>query len=602
MSDKENMEQIVLTPVEMQQIARYELNFKDIISRSACEDIDIVCPDAYNFTLEDLTIAVRNLKESNPTIYDFGEYWFNPLENLEQAFGLAQAREYSEDINDTQEDRKGYRNLPVSDSYLFDNIWYAFDYAWTESDDEDHLSEVLDFDAILESLARYESNKGRPILEWEFSSQEKKNYVSSFEDDSSVKEASEKELALARKLIDDLCAEDSGLALHIKGYACYGGNRLYACDWITSRDCILRLYEKEGDPQYANTLGYIFYYGRCTGGTPEYDKAFHYFGIAAANGLYEGIYKLADMFRHGYGCEKNEKTAGKMYDMVYADSYKYFLQGQNANFADAALRLGNVYAKGIGEEQDLIKAYAYYMQADYAAKIRAKDSDFFGNTTVVINIQKSLEETRHLLPKDFFKEYMDYDMPVYMMLLASDRFKCNLARRQTEDNEWELTASRITTKACKTLDNILVTVPQLGLCERTIKVTMTTVEFSGIWFKEDAERIRYDYIEWNEVDSRYDFYYDDELVAWIRCSSFRFYGKTAEEAHGPEYCLVSVRFNTNGRSYDYICDFDNLKSGDHVIVMGYDGETEVEVTEVRTKKESELGLPVERYKKVIRIV
>jgi hypothetical protein len=40
--------------------------------------------------------------------------------------------------------------------------------------------------------------------------------------------------------------------------------------------------------------------------------------------------------------------------------------------------------------------------------------------------------------------------------------------------------------------------------------------------------------------------------------------------------------------------------GDVVIVNGYNGETAVTVTDVRVKKESELGLPAERYKKILR--
>ena len=48
--------------------------------------------------------------------------------------------------------------------------------------------------------------------------------------------------------------------------------------------------------------------------------------------------------------------------------------------------MGNVYAKGIDEDVDPAAAYYYYVQADYAARLRAQKNDFFGNTTVVINV------------------------------------------------------------------------------------------------------------------------------------------------------------------------------------------------------------------------
>ena len=592
--------QIVLTLPQMKQIARCELTFRELIDEADFDDIDIVCPDIYTYTLDDLTEAVRNLQKKDPTIKDFGDFWFYPISRLEQAFDLDRARGNLADEDDTPEELKGYTGLPLSDSAWFDDIWFDLDCAWSEWDDETHLSEALDLDAVLAGLERYASNKGRPITEWAFSRQEKENYIDSFESDDRVKKASEKELVLARKLTDELCTEDCETALRLKGYACYGGNRLYECDWPASRDCMLRLFEKTDNPQYANTLGYIFYYGRCTGGVPEYEKALHYFIIAASNGLYEGAYKLADLYAHGFGCRKSERTAKALYSLVYSDSYKHFVQGENSNFADAALRMGNVYARGIGAKENAELAYVYYMQADYAAKIRAGDSDFFGNTTVVISTQKALEETREKLPGDYFQSYLDFSSPILLTELAQDRFRCQLTRTQNDDGSWTLYAARIATRGCRTPDSILITLPQIGICERTLKASMTVRGTGSIWFRDKAETVRYDCIEWNDVEARYNFYYDDDLTAWIRCESFRVYGRAEEEPSGPEYRLVSVRFHESGRSYDYICDFEDVNVGDVVIVDGYSGETAVEVTEVRIKKESELGLPPERYKKIVR--
>ena len=407
-------------------------------------------------------------------------------------------------------------------------------------------------------------------------------------------------IELPKRFSDDLLEKDSGLALYTKGYACYGGNRLYPCDWTASRDCMIRLFEKEDDPQYANTLGYIYYYGRCSGGVPEYEEAFRYFEIAAANGLYEGMYKLADMYRHGYACKKSPRTARNLYGMVYDDSLKHFLEGNHANFADAALRMGNVYAKGIGEDVDPSAAYFYYTQADYAARLRAQESDFFGNTTVVINIQKALEDTKEQLPADYFKDYIDYELPGIFARLASENSRCTLTRFTNAGGHCELIAERVPTRSVPDPKPILLTIPQLNFCERTLKVSLTPDEAAEIWFKDDAQQIRYDFCEWNDIDDRYEFYYDDELVAHVRSEGYRFCGRKAEEPSGPEYMIVSVRFGASGRTYDYICEFEGVEPGDTVIVDGYDGETEVAVIKVTTKQESELGLPVERYKKILR--
>ena len=73
-------------------------------------------------------------------------------------------------------------------------------------------------------------------------------------------------------------------------------------------------------------------------------------------------------------------------------------------------------------------------------------------------------------------------------------------------------------------------------------------------------------------------------------------GKTGE---GKNLRFVSVAFKKGGRTYDYLCDIEDISIGDKVIVPGYNGDTEVEVLDVYIKHESDLGIPLERYKKVI---
>lgn len=595
-------DQIILTTSQMKQIARYELTFKEIISGFKYDDGNIVCPDVYTFTLDDLYHAIKNMKEVDPDVKDFSEYWFYPISQLSEAFDLEHAQGYADDDSDVPEDMKGYPGLIVSESTRFNMLWWDLESAWIDSDEEPslRLSEFLDYDKIIADLERFFSNKGKPIEEWVFSKEEMKDYIGFFDDDHFVKEADEKKLALARKFTDQLCAEDSGLALYIKGYACYGGNRLYPCDWNTSRDCMIRLFEKKDDPQYANTLGYIYYYGRCSSGVPEYDKAFHYFGIAAANGLYEGMYKLADMFRHGYGCEQSKRTARNLYGMVYDDSLKNFLKGKQASFADATLRMGNVYAKGIDEEPDPVTAWYYYIQADYAAKMRAQESDFFGNTTVVINIQKALDDIREQLPTDYLLDHMEYPAPYLFARLTENNNRCELAKIQNAGGHTELIAKRIATRSVPDPDDILITIPELSFCARTDKLSYTIDDQAEVWMKGDAANVRFDYSIQNDVENRYEFYYDDELVAWVKSDNFRFYGNPKEEVYGPEYRLVSVRFGASGRTYDYICEDPSVQAGDTVIVEGYDGETEVEVIKITIKHESELALSVDRYKNILR--
>ncbi len=594
---------ITLTTAKMKQIARYEITFKDVLDGADFEDGSITCPEVYTFTLDDLYHAIQNMKAADPSVNEFGEFWFYPITQLSDAFNLDRAQGFSDDedqIERIPDSMKGYPGLNLTDSAWFYTLWQELENCWVDCEDETRLSEFLDYDSILSGLDRYHSNKGKPLEEWSFSKREMEDYIRFFDDDQFVKEADERKLALARKFVDQLCDEDSEPALSIKGYACYGGNRLYPCDWNTSRDCMIRLFEKKDDPQYANTLGYIYYYGRCNGGVPEYDKAFHYFGIAAANGLYEGMYKLADMYCHGYACTQSKRTARSLYKMVYDDSIKNFLDGHEASFADAALRMGNVYEKGIDAEADAAEAYYYYLQADYAAKLRAQENEFFGNTTVVINAQKALEETRKQLPEGFLRDYTVYDIPWLFRQLTEENNRCEIRKVTNADGHTELIAKRIPTRSVPEPDSILVTIPQLSFCVRTREVSFTINDTAEVWFTGNESHVRFDFCDWNDVECRYEFFYDDTVVAWSKSDEYRFYGNPVEEPHGPEYRLVSVRFGPSGRTYDYICEDKAVQAGDTVVVEGYDGETEVEVISVAVKRESELGLPVERYKKILR--
>ena len=312
------------------------------------------------------------------------------------------------------------------------------------------------------------------------------------------------------------------------------------------------------------------------------------------------MYKLADMFAHGYGCKQSKRTARALYGMVYEDSRNNFLKGNFASFADAALRMGNVYYKGIGEKVDIERAWCYYVQADHAARLRAKESDFFGDATVVIKLQNTMDELRQQLPEDYFHEYEDHKAPYLFYKLTEKNNRCDLTVSRKENGRLELTAERIETRTMPDPEYILVTIPEMSFCERTKKVSYTLDETAEVWVKDEAEHVRFDYCGWNETEYRYEFRYDDDLVAWVRSDHYRFYVSPAAEPSGPEYRLVTVRFSGSGRTYDYICGDGSVREGDRVIVNGYDGETEVTVIKVITRRESELALPVERYKKILR--
>jgi hypothetical protein len=600
---KWNDARIVIHPEQMKQIARYELTFDKIVEDASEKDDSIVFPEVYSYTLKDLKQAFMNTQKADPTIFEFCRNWFYPIKVMGEAFNFSSTDGLLEDKNGTPEYMKEYEcAIPISDSAYFKEIWRYLRLKFMgDLEEEDRkVSEVIEFDALINDIERHMQNKGKSLEEWVFSRKEKEKYICRFGYDDWVKNPTENQLVLCRRFVDELCNEDSKDALRIKGYACYGGNRLYPCDWGTARDCITRLYDQENNPFDANTLGYIYYYGYCNGGVPEYDKAFYYFGIAAACCVRQSMYKLADMYWHGYGCKKNTQIALNLYRKVYGDSYDEFLEGQEANFADAALRMGNVYAKGTGVKEDPDKAYYFYLQADYASKLRMKNSVFFGNKTVAVNIQNAIEEIKTKLPKDYFKDKMIYDIPFDFEKLAGGGKRCKLKRSKDADGNIVLTATRVVTQENRKREYnpeyVLVTAPEIQYCERRMDISYILIKPSYVWFKKGYRYVKYDFCEMNKNKNRYEFYYDYKLVAYVECGEYQLLTTIAE------YRFASIMFDNDDRTYDYICDIEDVHVGDTVTVAGFGHEEEVTVAKITTRRESELSRLVEQYPKIIRKV
>lgn len=597
-------EKLLLLPDMMKKIARYEMTFAGAVElpddyEAISECIEI--REGYQMTLDDLRAAMRNLKEKDPTVGEFGDKWYFPIQQLSAEFGIdavCDAWYYDHFDEDTEPDC--IRGLPLGPEATFADIWCSLDDVWTEWEDDVHLSEIELFDVLVRDLEQYYAERELLVEERSFAECQKIAFISPFETDGRLKHASEAELRLCRLFTDDLCEKGSLTAMRLKAYACYGGNRLYLCDWQTSRELVARLYEKTDNPQYANTLGYIYYYGRCNGGQPEYEKALEMYTVAAANGLYEGMYKLADMYSHGHAVKKSPRTARKLYELVYWDSLKKFVEGTDGNFADAALRMGNVYLKGIDEEEDPAVAYEYFLQADLAIRRRNEHHDYYGDTTVAGNIRKSLEECRARIDPEYFQEFTEEDQPRYLFTLLNDNNRVRISVEGTEGGDSLIRMKRVPIHKDLYACGILLTEPRLDICEVTDEITYRAVDAVTSWV-EGEKPLLIDYAEWDDdTEERLNLYFADVQVGWIECEKYRLYGPRKEAPSGRQVRLVSIRFQPKGQTYDYLCDDENVKVGDTVIVPGYEGDTEVEVVDLYTRYESQLGFPLERYKKALR--
>ena len=313
----------------------------------------------------------------------------------------------------------------------------------------------------------------------------KQEFIRTYYDrEKSLAKASTEDIEKYKEYVEEGLKKDWKIALYAKAYGCYGGDEAFECDWNESRDCLLKLIEIQGDEDafVYNTLGYIYYYGRCNDGEPEYDKAFKYFSVGAAHGVFESMYKSADMFIGGKGVPKSEKAGAKIILNMYNENKDNFCnEAMESKFADVALRVGGLYERGCGLEQDYEMAYLHYYEADYAINRRMEECDIYGDKTVQKHICEALERVKDKLPKDYFIDSISRPDPAFIGLLLSESVGLDITLKK-ENDEYYLEAGRYATEEMP--KKILFNFPQLDICKLTNELRVKVV---GLENAEDFE-------------------------------------------------------------------------------------------------------------------
>ena len=144
-------------------------------------------------------------------------------------------------------------------------------------------------------------------------------------------------------------------------------------------DLALKYYEMAaelGDKSVYSGLGYIWYYGRT--GKKDYAQAFHWFSLAAENGDVQAEYKLADMYKNGYGVEKNYDRYKEIIERLYPKI-------KDARYLEEPLpEIATRLARIRQEQGKTDEAISLYLQArDFLAQ-RIKYNPFFGNLNMMM--------------------------------------------------------------------------------------------------------------------------------------------------------------------------------------------------------------------------
>lgn len=359
------------------------------------------------------------------------------------------------------------------------------------------------------------------MSERKLSEQQMIEYLEQYAD--SVDEVPAKERDSFKAMVEEGCKKGLQVALHIKAYSCYGGNSMWECDWVASRDCLLKLVDIDENPFYFNTLGYIFYYGRCNNGIPEYDKAFQYFSVGAAHGVYESMYKLADMFFKGNGCIKSPKAAAKIIISLYDENKAIFESGVvDCKFADIALRMGGLFERGDGVDKDIEEAYAYYLEAKLAIDKRVEEYNYYGDSKVQKNVNDAINRVTALISPDFFKKFEELESPAPIGMLLENSVGLDISIDEYK-GYFRIRAKSFSDE--NTSGTVLVNVPTIKYCKLADEITLYLDKDSEI-INEDIEFPYTAFITgivYDQDDDVWNFLYRDKQMLSFRCDRFFFY-------------------------------------------------------------------------------
>lgn len=403
----------------------------------------------------------------------------------------------------------------------------------------------------------------------------------------------EAEKAEFKKVLEELAVKENPVAMRIMAYHYYGGSPLYPCNWKRSRTLLLRTFALTKEPLLANTLGYIYYYGRCNDGVPEYDQAFRYFSYAAAHGIVEAQYKLADMYAAGKGIWQSKGAAVQIIERLYSQLLPDFCRGEGWKFADVALRMGKLYEDGFGFLEPVLgEAYIYYLQADYAIKRRRQAADLYGDKSVQDHIEEALQRVRNAdivgrQDESFFQNVIDVLLQQVPALIITAKKK---------KSAWKLTI-RPARYDADVKAKLLLTLPQAAYCGLVPKITVKVSSEKKCHFPKKMQVTAI-----GQIAGKLALYDVEKAVCVLPKGSYVVNIPGQHQKKEKKYRIAQVTFTRDGQRYDYLCGPWKVKKGDWVYVDGAGAGRKLPVVNVFTCRKSELKLPLQQYCKVVQIV
>lgn len=546
---------------------------------STCPITNLFCDKPYKVTLSDLLSALKYGQEVG-----YNEFMNEWVYYIDSAFSNLY------DIGKPENDEmmnNGYRFLPTESDYVLER--YNALVKWINEDTQD----MREFDKLVKKTEESVRMFELPVPQRAYREEEKIYFIECLDLCQNMLTASDEEIALFRQYIEELCEKGVKTAMRIKAFSCYCGNRAYENDWVQARDLLLALMDEEDLQYIANALGYIYYYGRCNNGVPEYEKAFYYFSIGAAGGTIESLYKVSDMFLHGYAVPKNIQIASDNIDMLYYRTLQDPIHGFFASrFADIALRKGDLV---LAKQGDPDEAFYYYLQAEFAIRMRMLADDSYGDQRVAEKIRNAIQE---ILPQTSFEKprYIITKKPLEYFLMSSFLDDCPLiiCLEQKRDGQYKALIEVKPEHAGEIYKKLFLTIPDAHFCGYKDHITLHTtavrsIKVEGEDFHESSLALPFDEVKENTL------FFRGRAIAEIDAD---WKLTLARSENKKRYRFVSVCYPDSEQRFDYLCDVPDIEIGQKIPICDKEGTFESTVVGIIEKTDSEIPLPLSHYHKI----
>ncbi len=424
LSKLEYIEPRVLTENDLRNYFRMNEFYYESLKDNILES-NYVCDIIYTPTKEDLLALLMNIKIKDIDLGQFLQWSFATSLTLINCYG----------VNEDSEDELD-KTLLKKDGDLFDFVFDEIGNAVKDNgNDKYFLIDMLDIDELIDVVRTHIQNEKNGVRV--YTEKEKDKFVTYVDENNLLKDLDEEYKQLYKTFVLDLVSKENQTGMEAYASGCYGGNEVFECNWFEARDTYEKLYAKYGYATYANSLGYIYYYGRTNNGIAQDDLAFKYFSVGAAAGLYQSSYKQADMFYYGRGVVENKRIAIDIYFKLYWDCKKLFEKGfYDCEFADIALRLGTTFMSKTNPSYEV--AYYYLLQAQFAINLRKEKVNLYGDDVVEKKITEAMENCRKQIDVEN-KKKIDYEEPSWIKDFMEDNQRIKVQIKRLKNDKLKLT-------------------------------------------------------------------------------------------------------------------------------------------------------------------